>query len=196
MLRFGGLAAVGTAGAALVSVAGSAPADAAAGSKVVLGGPNDAGTSVTRVSSASTAETLRIANVADGGAIRADGTPTAAVPVIASTSSSEQPAIEATGMPVAAGGAVAAEGNGPALAVQGIAAFSRNGLFIVPANTDVATFNVPGGLTASSGAVAMTADPNGYLVARAIPDPTTGTLTLHMGGRKPVPTKVAWFVFG
>jgi len=160
MLRFGGMAAVGTAGAAVVSIAGTAPAEAAAGAKVVLGGTNDAGTSVTTLTSASTTETLRVVNAADGGAIRAEST-----------------------------------GNGAALSVQGVAAFSRSGLFTVPANTDIATFDVPGGLTESSGAVAMTADPNGYLVARAIPDPATGKLTLHMGGRKPVPTKVAWFVF-
>jgi len=84
----------------------------------------------------------------------------------------------------------------PALSVQGVATFRRSGLFIVPLHMEVAIFDVPGGLTASSGAVAMTADRNGYLVARAIPDPATGTLTLHMGGSKPVPTKVAWFVFG
>jgi hypothetical protein len=77
LLRLGGMAAVGTAGAAVVSVAGAPAADAAAGAKVVLGASNDAGTSVTTLRSATTAEALRVSNVADGGAIRADSTPTA-----------------------------------------------------------------------------------------------------------------------
>ena len=65
-LRIGGMAAVGAAGAAVVAVAAETPADAAAGSKVVLGASNDAGTSVTTLSSATTAETLRVANIANG----------------------------------------------------------------------------------------------------------------------------------
>ena len=195
LLRLGGMAAVGTAGAAVVSVAGTPAADAAAGAKVVLGASNDAGTSVTTLRSATTAEALRVSNVASGGAIRADSTPTATVPVIASTSSSAQPAIQATGMPVAVGGAVAGAGNGPALSVQGVAAFSRSGIATVPANQRSVTVNVPGGLTESSGAIALLQG-DGALVGAAVPDPATGTLEIFLIGVRPFPAKVAWFVFG
>jgi len=199
LLRLGGMAAVGTAGAAVASVAGATAADAAAGAKVVLGARNDAGTSATTLSSATPAETLRVANVANGGAIRADSTATATLPVIASTSSSAQPAIEATGMPVAVGGAVAAAGNGSALSVQGVAAFSRSGFATVPVGQRFVTVNVPGGLTSSSLAFAINHGPTGYIVARVITDPARGTIDIHTAGVNDGfngPANVAWFVFG
>jgi len=195
MLRLGGMAAAGTAGVAVVSVTGAAAADAAAGAKVVLGASNDAEMSVTALSSATTAEALRVSNVANGGAIRADNAPTSNLPVIASTSSSAQPAIQATGVPVDVGGAIAAAGNGPALDVQGVAVFSRSGLVTMPAGQRVVTVNVPGGLTASSGAIALQQG-NGALVAAAIPDPATGTLAIWTIGPRTFPSNLAWFVFG
>jgi hypothetical protein len=194
VLRIGGMAAAGTAGAAVVAVAGATAADAAAGAKMVLGAANDAGSSVTTLSSATAEETLRVSNVANGGAIRVDSAPTATVPVIASTSSSAQPAMQATGVPVGVGGAVAAAGNGPALSVQGVAAFSRSGIATVPAGQRVVTVNVPGGLTASSGAIALQQG-SGALVGAAIPDPATGTLAIWTIGPRPFPSNVAWLVF-
>jgi hypothetical protein len=149
MLRLGGMAALGTAGAAVVSVAGATSADAAAGAKMVLGAPNDAGTSATTLSSATTAETLRVSNVANGGA----------------------------------------------LSVEGVAAFSRSGIATVPAGQRVVTVNVPGGLSESSGAIALLQG-NGALVGAAIPDPATGTLAIWTIGPRAFPSKVAWFVFG
>jgi len=189
------MAAVGTAGVAAVSVVGATSANAAAGAKVVLGAPNDAGASATTLSSGTTAETLRVANADSGGALRTENTSTGSVPVIASTSSSRQAAIEATGMPVEAGGTVAAAGNGPALSVQGVAAFSRSGIATVPAGQRVVTVNVPGGLSASSGAIALQQG-NGALVGAAVPDPATGTLAIWTIGPRTFPSNVAWFVFG
>jgi hypothetical protein len=98
-------------------------------------------------------------------------------------------------MPVDAGGAVAAAGNGPALSVQGIAAFSRSGIVTMPAGQRVVTVNVPGGLTASSGAIALQQD-GGALVAAAIPDLATGTLAIWTIGPRTFPSNLAWFVFG
>ena len=121
---------------------------------MVLGASNDAGTSVTTLRSATTAEALRVSNVADGGAIRADSTPTAKVPVIASTSSSAQPAIQATGMPARLA-ARSPPRQRAALSVQGVATFSRSGIATVPANQRSVTVDVPGGLTESSGAIAL-----------------------------------------
>jgi hypothetical protein len=195
MLRLGGMAVLGTAGAAVATAAGATPADAA-GSKVILGAPNDAGASVTALSSATTEETLQVSNVANGGAIRADSTPTATLPVITSTSSSAHPAVEATGMPVEAQGGVAVAGNGPALSVQGVAAFSRSGFATVPIGQRFVTVNVPGGLTSSSLGFAINRGLTGFIVSRVITDPARGTLDIHTAGVNTSTANVAWFVFG
>jgi len=65
----------------------------------------------------------------------------------------------------------------------------------MPAGQRVVTVDVPGGLTASSGAIALQQD-GGSLVGAATPDPATGTLAIWTLGPRTFPTKLAWFVFG
>jgi hypothetical protein len=63
------------------------------------------------------------------------------------------------------------------------------------ANQRSVTVDVPGGLTESSGAIALLQG-DGALVGAAVPDPATGTLEIFLIGVRPFPAKVVWFVFG
>jgi hypothetical protein len=168
------MAAAGTAGAAAVNMAGASPAAAAAGGNMILGASNDAGSASTSLASTAASGTLRVAG-------------------------SVGPAVQATGQPVPAGGAVAAAGHGSALRVEGVAAFTRSGTAAIFAPSRSIEVPVAGGLTNASHVLAMAqtlnADGQCYVVA-ARPNPTTGRITIYLNGPPAYAIKVAWFVFG
>ncbi len=134
-----------------------------------------------------------------GAAVVATTTSIATSPAVQSTSGSTQPAVQATGIAVAAGGAVAVAGNGPALAVQGVATFTRSGVVsLTTAGTSVVV-TVPGGLKTTSHVLATLQTDTGaatLAIHAAVPNTSTGKITLYFTGSAPVSTKVAWFVFG
>ncbi len=182
LLRLGGMAAAGAAGATVVGVASAGSAGAADGDHMVLGRANDSGLKDTRVTANIYKSALNVTNTGIG------------------------PAVGANGHPVAAGGSIAAAGHGKALDVQGVATFSRSGVVDLAFDNfaTVVVVPVPGGLKASSHVLAMAQNLDSghgagpvYPIA-AEPNVLTGTVKIHLNdyvaGDEPL--RIAWFVFG
>ena len=113
------------------------------------------------------------------------------------TSGSRHPAIAATGIPVLRGPKVTAAGNGAALAVAGVASFTRSGTVTLAGRAKSAVVAVPGGLTASSHVLATMQSNTGAIGVRAaVPNTATGKVTIYLTGTAPKGAKIAWFVFG
>ena len=183
VLRLGGIAAVGAAGAAVVGTASAGTAGAADGGPMILGRANDSGLKDTRLTARIYKSAFNVTNTGVG------------------------PAVGATGHPVAAGGSIAAAGHGAALDVQGVATFSRSGVIEVTSQSStVVEFAVPGGLKASSHVLATlqnrTTTSGQFLqqIVGAEPNVTTGKVKIHLldspnlGAGNTV--KIAWFVIG
>ena len=100
-------------------------------------------------------------------------------------------------MPVVRGPKVPVPGNGVALAVQGVAAFTRSGTVTLAGRAKSAVVAVPGGLTASSHVLATMQSNTGAIGVRAaVPNLATGKVTIYLTGTAPKGAKIAWFVFG
>jgi len=105
------------------------------------------------------------------------------------------------GIAIDGGPAVKAESIGSALAlqVQGKATFTRSGVVsLTTAGTSVLV-TVPGGLTTTSHVLATLQSDTGaatLAIHAAVPNTSTGKVTIYFTGSAPVGTKVAWFVFG
>jgi hypothetical protein len=177
------MAAAGAVGATAAGVAGAGSAAAADGDTMILGRLNDSGTKDTRLTGRTYKSALQVTNTSSG------------------------PAVGAIGRPLAAGGAIAAPGNGLALAVQGSATFSRSGVIeFTDQGSSVVEFSVPGGLKVSSHVLATlqnrTTTTGGLVqqIVAAEPIPATGKVKIHLIGRPNigpgVSVKIAWFVFG
>jgi len=135
--------------------------------------------------------------VGTGGAINAQTTANSTRPAVVVTAGSRQPAILTTGVPVLRGPKVPVPGNGTALAVRGVASFTRSGVVTLGGRAKSAIVAVPGGLTASSHVLATMQTNTGTVGVRAaVPNPATGKVTIYLTGTAPKGTKVAWFVFG
>ncbi len=95
-------------------------------------------------------------------------------------------------------GVTAQSATGTALNVEGKATFTRSGVTsLTTAGTSVLTGVVPGGLTTTSHVLAMLqANQDCWRSCAAVPNTTTGKITIYFTGSVPVGTKVAWFVFG
>jgi hypothetical protein len=182
LLRLGGMAAVGAVGATAAGVAGAGSAAAADGDAMVLGRMNDSGIKDTRVTARSSKSALSVTNTSSGAAVAA------------------------IGRPIVAGGAVAAAGNGRALEVQGLAVFSRSGVFdLTTPGSSVVEIPVPGGVKATSHVLATLQNrttTTGNLVQQIVaaePVPATGKVKIHLVGNPNLgpgaSVKIAWFVF-
>ena len=281
VLRYGGLAAAGAAGAALTNVAGASPASAANGDNLVLGvntnnasaptqlnyssgpgfktddlgfgvadqgappsgwGPfnpaiggyaqetnfatgvlgaatgtatgvlgtcDGGGTGVIARGSAmalianggldgeSTFPAVQVASNARGPALLAIGSATATSPTLRATSGrSGQPAVKAAGTIAPAGGSVTLAGNNAALAVAGVATFTRSGIATVTSAATSLVVPVPGQITTGSFILAtLQGTASGTLaVQSAASNPSNGTITIYFTGTAPTGTKVAWLV--
>lgn len=116
-------------------------------------------------------------------------------PAISGVSGGTGPAVRATGKVIPTGTGVAVAGNAAALDVKGRATFSRSG--VVTFGGTFAVVDVPGGLTATSHALAMLQTNSGTLAVRAVvPAPSTGKITIYLTGNAASSVTVAWFVFG
>jgi hypothetical protein len=132
-----------------------------------------------------------------GSAIIAETTSLGTGPAANVISGNKHPAIAATGIPVFRGKAVAAAGNGAALAVFGVAAFTRSGAVTLAGRASSVVVAVPGGLTASSNVLATMQSNTGAIGVRAaVPNLATGKVTIYLTGTAPKGAKIAWFVFG
>jgi hypothetical protein len=132
-----------------------------------------------------------------GSAIIAETTSLGTGPAANVISGNRHPAIAATGIPVLGGKGVAAGGNGAALAVAGVAAFTRSGAVTLGGRASSVIVAVPGGLTASSHVLATMQTNTGTIGVRAaVPNTATGKVTIYLTGTAPKGTKIAWFVFG
>jgi hypothetical protein len=96
----------------------------------------------------------------------------------------------------AGGMGVLAESNeGIALWVNGKASFTRSGVASVTTNETSVAVTVPGGLTSSSYALAVLQTDSGTISVRsAVPNPSTGNVTINLSGEAPAGTTVAWLV--
>ena len=174
---------------------------ATSGDAVQAASGTGVGVRATANSATSRNPAVRAQSNGKGQAVLAANTTNATLPAVQSTSNSAVPAVQATGKVVPAGGAVATAGNAAALTVQGIASFTRSGTATVTAGKTSVVVNVPGGLTAASHVLATmqthlaSATPR---VLAAVPNPSTGKITIFLDA--PVPLQqtvaVAWFVFG
>jgi hypothetical protein len=132
-----------------------------------------------------------------GGAINALTTARSNRSAVTVTGGSRHPAILTTGIPVLRGRGVPVPGNGPALAVQGVASFTRSGTVTLGGRAKSAIVAVPGGLTASSHVLATMQTRTGAIgVQAAVPNPATGKVTIYLTGTAPKGAKIAWFVLG
>jgi hypothetical protein len=132
-----------------------------------------------------------------GGAINVLTTDKSTRPAVVVTAGNRQPAILTAGRAVLRGRGVPVPGNGPALAVQGVASFTRSGAVTLGGKVKSVTVSVPGGLTASSHVLATMQTNTGTIGVRAaVPNPATGKVTIYLTGTAPKGTKIAWFVFG
>jgi hypothetical protein len=96
-------------------------------------------------------------------------------------------------------GSVPLAGNAAALAVQGVATFTRTGVANVPAGSSSVQLNVPGGLSAASHVLATMQTATGVDIAvkSATPNAGTGKITIALTRNAPGGgVQVAWFVFG
>ena len=105
------------------------------------------------------------------------------------------------GESLAAGGigvhASNANASGKALEVDGVATFNRSGVATLTAAAASVVVAVPGGLKTTSHVLATLQTNSGTLGVRAaVPNTSTGKVTVYFTGTAPVGTKVAWFVFG
>jgi hypothetical protein len=136
-------------------------------------------------------------SVGAGGALNALTSAKSTRSAVTVTAGSRHPAILTTGTPVFRGPRVPAPGNGPALAVQGVASFTRSGAVTLGGKAKSVTVAVPGGLTASSHVLATMQTNTGTIGVRAaVPNLATGKVTIYLTGTAPKDTKIAWFVFG
>jgi hypothetical protein len=141
--------------------------------------------------------TIEATSVGTGGAITAQTTANSTRPAVVVTSGSRQPAISTSGVPVVRGPKVPVPGNGAALAVQGVASFTRSGTVTLAGKARSAVVAVPGGLTASSHVLATMQTNTGVIGVRAaVPNTATGKVTIYLTGTAPKGAKIAWFVFG
>jgi len=88
---------------------------------------------------------------------------------------------------------------GNALQVDGVAAFSRSGVATLSAPATAVAVTVPGGLKTTSHVLATLQTDTGaatLAVHAAVPNTSTGKITIIFTGTAPVGAKVAWFVFG
>jgi hypothetical protein len=132
-----------------------------------------------------------------GSAIIAETTSLGTGPAANVISGNRHPAVAATGIPVLGGKGVAAGGNGAALAVAGVASFTRSGAVTLAGRASSVVVAVPGGLTASSHVLATMQTNTGTIGVRAaVPNTATGKVTIFLTGTAPKGTKIAWFVFG
>ena len=132
-----------------------------------------------------------------GSAIFAETSAEGTGPAADVSSGNRHPAIAATGIPVFRGKRVAAAGNGAALAVFGVAAFTRSGAVTLAGRASSVVVAVPGGLTASSHVLATMQSNTGAIGVRAaVPNTATGKVTIYLTGTAPKGAKIAWFVFG
>jgi hypothetical protein len=123
--------------------------------------------------------------------------PTNPNPALRATSASAQPAVKAIGKTVAVSAAVPIAGNAAALAVQGVATFTRSGVASLAAAGASIVVSVPGGLTANSHVLAtLQTNVAGVAVRAVVPNPANGKMTIFLTASAPAATKVAWFVFG
>jgi hypothetical protein len=91
-------------------------------------------------------------------------------------------------------GVSAISANGTALAVEGVAVFSRSGRVTVPAGAKKVTVNVELG---NGSAVLATAQQKGPAsVAAAVPNAAADSFTIFLTRRTTNPAVVAWFVLG
>ena len=118
-----------------------------------------------------------------GSAVYATAGAAATAPTLQSQSSSAEAAVRAMGKTIAAGGAVAAAGNGAALDVRGVASFAveqRRELVADQRATSVVV-NVPGGLTSTSHVLATVQTNLGTVAVRAVaPNAGNGKVTIYL----------------
>ena len=89
----------------------------------------------------------------------------------------------------------ASSSGGTALQVIGPAAFNRSGIATIAAGSTSVTIGVAGGLTTSSLVLALLQNAlPGIYVASAVPNPSTGQVTIHLNAAPGTPAKVAFFV--
>lgn len=95
-------------------------------------------------------------------------------------------------------GVTAQSAHGTALKVEGVTTFTRSGVTtLTTAGTSVLTVAVAGGLKTTSHVLATIQTNTGTISVRAaVPNTSTGKITIYFTGSAPVGTKVAWFVFG
>ncbi len=89
--------------------------------------------------------------------------------------------------------------SGNALEVTGAATFTRSGVATLSAPATSVAVTVPGGLKTTSHVLATLQTDTGaatLAIHAAVPNTSTGKITIYFTGSAPVGTKVAWFVFG
>jgi hypothetical protein len=133
-----------------------------------------------------------------GGALYALTGSIAVAPAVLATSGSAQPALKGVGKSVPVGAAVPIAGNAAALAVQGVATFTRSGVTALTTAGSSILVSVPGGLTATSHVLAtLQGTFAGNVAVKSVaPNTATGKITIYFTAAVPVGAKVAWFVFG
>jgi len=142
-------------------------------------------------------DAVEVLSVGAGGGLNVVTTGKSTRPAVIVTNGSRDPAILTTGRPVLRGPKVPVPGNGPALAVQGVASFTRSGAVTLAGKAKSTVVAVPGGLTASSHVLAMMQTNTATIGVRAaVPNPATGKVTIYLTGTAPKGAKIAWFVFG
>jgi len=100
---------------------------------------------------------------------------------------------------VASKGGVGVRADGPvgslALQVEGTAWFNRSGLTVISPPSYATVFSPPGGLTSASLVLALPQNlTSGVYVAAAVPNPTTGTITIYLNTAPKSPAYIAWFI--
>jgi hypothetical protein len=159
------------------------------------------GVSATANNATSVNPAIKAQSNGKGEALRAANSAAATAPAVQATSVATVPAVRATGKTVGVSGSVPVAGNGAALTVQGVAAFTRSGVMTVPPAAASVVVNVPGGLSAASHVlatcqthVASGAQPQ---IQAAVPNAATGKITIYLAAAAPAGgVAVAWFVFG
>jgi len=92
-------------------------------------------------------------------------------------------------------GVVAASPKGTALSVTGKAKFNRSGIVSISSPATTATVTVPGGLSAAALVLALMQNSvSGVWVANAVPNTSTGKVTINLNQAPSSSAKVAWFV--
>jgi hypothetical protein len=174
---------------------GQALSATTSGDAAVVAANNGSGLGVSSQSKDGNA--LEAISLGAGGAINVLTTAKSTRPAVLVTAGSRHPAILTTGNPVLPGRGVPVAGNGPALAVEGVASFTRSGAVTLGGRAASVVVSVPGGLTSSSHVLAMMQTNTGAIAVRAaVPNTATGKVTIFLTAPAPKGTKIAWFVFG